>query len=449
MQNQPFILQVRHECAQLGQLTWPLIVTQVSQVGMGFTDTVMAGHLGVLDLAAVALGSMLWLPVFLLCFGILNALTSTIAQLFGAIRYREIGGVFRQGLWLALVLALLSIPMTIYIAYFMVWMDTVPEVAALASDYLFAVSWGMPGMCLFLALRCLTEGVGSTRPVMFINLFGLGLNALANYIFMFGQLGAPALGAVGCGVATALVMWMNLFILLLYLVYAPYFSRFALFIRVERPDGLVLAHLVRLGLPLSLGIMTEVWMFLIVSLLISRFSAVAMAAHQIAMNFASLMFMIPLSIGKAITIRVGHGMGAGDVHRARLSAYLGVAMAMVFMCCSALFILSVPESIAALYSEQPEVVALAVTLLYYAAAFQLSDGLSISLVHALWGLKDTFVPMLFGLLTFWGIGLSTAYILGIHWQMGPQGLWIGLIVGLSAASLTSAARLHILFRRLL
>jgi len=447
--QQRLAVRVLRECAQLGHLAWPLIIAQISQVGMGFTDTVMAGHLGVLDLAAVALGSMLWLPVFLLCFGILNALTPTVAHLFGACRYLEIGRVFRQGLWLAAVLAVLSVPMTIYIAYFMRWMDTIPEVAVLAGDYLFAVSWGMPAMTVFFALRCLSEGVGHTRPVMFINVFGLGLNALANYVFMFGKLGAPALGAVGCGVATMLVMWMDLLMLLVYLIWAPHFSRFALFLRVERPDWPVLANLARLGLPISLSIMTEVWMFLIVSLLMSRFSAVAMAAHQVAINFASLMFMVPLSIGKAITIRVGHGIGESDVHRAKLSAYIGVSMAMAFMCCSALVILSVPHYIAAMYSDEAEVIALAVILLYYAAAFQLSDGLSISLIHALWGLKDTFVPMLFGMLTFWGIGLSTAYTLGIHWQLGPQGLWIGLIVGLSAATLTSMGRLHILFRRLL
>ena len=440
--------RLRSEGTILLQLAGPLIVAQVSQVGMGFTDTVMAGRLSPLDLAAVALGSMLLLTVYLVFYGILNSLSPGIAQLKGAGKDHEIGGMFRQGVWLALGLAVISVPATIYSALLMRWVGTVPDVAELAGGYLFAVAWGMPATCLFFVARFLTEGTGFTRPVMYINVFGLLLNALANYAFMYGKLGAPALGAVGCGVATSLVMWVDLALLMLYLATQRRYRRYRLFSHWQAPELATLFALVRLGTPIALGIMTEVLMFLAIGLLMSTLSTVAMAAHQIAINFASLSFMVPLSIGMAILIRVGHLIGAGDAAGAEFTSYVGVAMAGSFMAGMAVVILLLPEAIVSLYTDAGGAVPeLAVELLFFAAAFQISDGLNIALLHALRGLKDAFVPMLLGLVAYWLVGFTAAWYIGIYSGVGPTGLWTGLIIGLTVSAVLAFLRLRVMFSR--
>ena len=439
--------KLRTESTILLRLAGPLIIAQVSQVGMGFTDTVMAGRLSPLDLAAVALGSMLVLTVYLVFFGILNSLSPTIAQLKGAGKERDIGRLFRQGLWLALGLAVISVPATIYSALLMHWAGTVPDVAELANGYLFAVAWGMPATCLFFVARFLTEATGYTRPVMYINVFGLVLNALANYAFMYGKLGAPALGAVGCGVATAIVMWVDLVLLMLYLAIHNRYREYRLFSDWRAPELTTIVALVRLGTPIALGIMTEVLLFLAIGLLMSTLSTVAMAAHQIAINFASLSFMVPLSIGMAILIRVGHLIGAGDTLRAEFASYVGVSMAGTFMAGMAIVILLLPEAIVSLYTDAGPVTTIALELLFFAAVFQVSDGLNIALLHALRGLKDAFVPMLLGLVAYWLVGFSAAWYIGIHSGVGPGGLWMGLIIGLTVSCALAFLRLRAVFSR--
>ncbi|MDH3713487.1 MAG: MATE family efflux transporter, partial [Gammaproteobacteria bacterium] len=357
------------------------------------------------------------------------------------------GRVFQQGLWLAGTLGAISVPATIYSALLMRWAGTAPDVAELAGSYLFAVAWGMPATCIFLVARFLTEGTGNTRPVMYINVFGLGLNALANYAFMFGKFGAPALGAVGCGVATTLVMWVDLVLVMLYLANHKRYHAHRLFYDWRAPQLAAIVSLVRLGTPIALGIMTEALMFLAVGLLMSRLGAVAMAGHQIAINFASLSFMVPLSIGMAILIRVGHLIGAGDAGHAEYSSYVGVGMAGTFMACMAIVIFVVPEAIVRLYTDAAPVTAIALELLFFAAIFQISDGLNIALLHALRGLKDAFVPMLLGLVSYWLVGFAAAWYIGIHSGVGPRGLWVGLIAGLSVSCVLVYFRLRVVFSR--
>ncbi len=432
----------RSERNALARLAGPLIVAQVSQVGMGFTDTVMAGRLSPLDLAAVALGSILWLPVFLLFFGLLNALAPTIAQLQGAGRSGAIGASYRQGVWLATALGVAAVPVTLAVARVPAWIGTVPEVADLTAAYLYPVAWGMPATCLFLAARFATEGVGRTRPVMYINLCGLALNALGNYAFMYGELGAPALGAVGCGVATFLVMWVDLLLLLGYLAWHPHFRAYALFRDWRGPERAAIAGLLRLGTPIALGIMTEVVMFLTVGLMMSTVSATAMAAHQVVLNLAALAFMVPLSIGMAVLIRVGHLAGAREYARARTVSLTGAGMSIASMAVSAGAMLLIPAVLVAVYTRDPTVTALAVELLLLAALLQIPDGLNITLVHALRGLKDAVVPMLIGILCYWVCGLGLAWYLGFVRGDGPTGLWSGLVAGMSLSCLLMGWRLH-------
>ncbi len=437
------------EARALGRLAGPLVIGQVSQVGMGFTDTVMAGRLGATDLAAVAIGSSLWLPVYLGCVGIMMAVSPTVAQLKGAGREPEIGRVFRQSLWLALLVAAVATPLTAHIGAAMPWFDMDPAILPIAEGYLDAIAWGMPAVCLYLALRFVSEGIGHTKPIMYIQLIALLTNAVGNYILMFGKLGAPALGAVGAGWSSAIVLSLDALFLGIYVRTRPHYRGLGLTRRLEAPSAPRLGALARLGVPIAVSIIIEVGLFSAVSLLMGSLGVVAMAAHQIALNYSALAFMVPLGIAMAITIRVGQALGAGDIRRARLAGLVGMVLCGGTMAVSAAIMLTIPRHIVGLYTQDPQVRALAMGLLYMAALFQISDGIQVGAVGALRGLKDTTVPMGVTFLSYWIIGLTLAYVLGIDRDLGPRGLWAGLIFGLTAAAVLLSLRFHRLTRRLI
>jgi MATE family multidrug resistance protein len=428
-------------------LAGPLIVSQVSQVAMGFTDTVMAGRIGATDLAAIALGSSLWLPVYLACVGLLMALSPTVAQIAGAGRLQRVGQVFRQGLWLGMFSGLVAFPLVRQLDALMVWINVDASVASLAGDYLDAVSWGMPAICVYLVFRFVSEGIGFTRPVMYIQLVALGLNFLGNDILMFGNFGAPALGAVGAGWASAIVMWLDALMIAAWLRLHPRYVPVQLFKRPSLPDRSELGRLVRLGLPMAAGIVIEVGLFSAVSLLMGSLGVEAVAAHQVALNYSGLMFMIPLGLSMALTIRVGHAVGSRDPDGVRRAGWTGVFMGAIAMSISAAVMLGVPDGIVSLYIRDEAVRMLAVSLLTMAAMFQVADGIQVCALGALRGMKDTVVPMWITFVSYWVVGLGLAYMLGIYFGLGPRGLWSGLVISLAVAAVLLSLRFYSLSRR--
>jgi len=433
---------LRGEIGATASMAAPLILAQLLQVGMGFVDTVMAGRVSALDLAAVALGSNLWVLIFLGCVGLLQAMSPTIAQLCGGNRHEAVPAAFHQGLWIALGLCLLSFFLTRWIGGLLPLFGVEGEVVTLTRDYLDLVSWGMPGICLYLAGRYLHEGFGHTRPLLVVQLLLLPLNIFGNWVFMFGKFGFPAMGALGAAVSTAIGLWLGAAMMLYNCQRSRTIGPLQVFARISPPDWLAIWRLLRLGAPIAASILMETSLFSAVALLMAHFGPVAVAAHQVAINYAGLMFMIPLGFGLASTVRVGHAVGADDLPLARRRGWIGIGLGAAAMLASALLMLAAPELIAAIYTDDPAVIELAVTLLFVAALFQLSDGLQIAAAGALRGLKDTTVPMLVSLLAYWIIGLPAAWLIGLHWGGGPSGLWVGLIIGLSIAAVLLNWRFH-------
>jgi MATE family multidrug resistance protein len=433
---------IREELSATLKMALPLIAAQLLQVGLGFIDTLMAGRLGALDLAAVALGSTLWVFVFLASLGVMQALSPTVAQFIGAGREARIAHAFQQAIWIALPLGLLSLLATRGIGAVMPVFGVREEMALLAQGYLDAVSWGMPGMCLYLAARYLHEGSGHTRPILIVQLLLLPLNVFGNWLFMYGNWGMPALGGVGAGVSTAFGLWLAGGMMLFGCWRSRKLRRFRVFHDWSAPDWPAISQHLRLGLPIAVSISLESSLFSMVAMLMGQFDAVAVAAHQITINYASLTFMLPLGFSLATTVRVGYAAGAGDYALARLRGWLGVGLGAGSMLISALLMLSLPRLIAGIYTSDTQVIDVAVSLLFAAALFQLSDGLQVSASGALRGLKDTKIPMYVNLLAYWVIGLPAAWLLGIHWGYGPVGLWSGLIVGLSIAAVLLNWRFH-------
>ncbi|WP_439888710.1 MATE family efflux transporter [Pseudomonas sp. MBLB4123] len=443
--------RVRTELRSLLILATPIIIAQLAHTAMGFVDTVMAGRVGPRDLAAVALGNSIWVPVFLLMTGVLLATTPKVAQRFGAGQQAAIGPLVRQALWLALAVGGAAAAALWNAEVVLHWMDVEPALVGPAMAYLRAVACGFPAVALYHVLRCFSDGLGHTRPSMVLGIIGLLLNIPLNYIFIYGKLGLPAMGGVGCGWATALVMGFMLLGMLWWVKWAPYYRPSELFGRFERPQWPVIRRLLAIGLPIGIAVFAESSIFAVIALLIGGLGATVVAGHQIALNFSSLVFMIPYSLGMAVTVRVGQALGRDDPRGARFAAGVGMASALAYACLSASLILLLREPIVGIYSPDPAVIALAAGLIVYAALFQLSDAVQVTAAGALRGYQDTRVTMLLTLFAYWGIGLPIGYALGLtDWlgtPSGPRGLWQGLVVGLTCAAVMLALRLSRSARR--
>jgi MATE family multidrug resistance protein len=431
---------IRHDIVRTLILAGPLVVGQLTSFGMNFVDTVMAGRIGTVALGAIAVGSSVWAAGFLFVLGVLMAVSATVSQLDGAGRNRQVGEFVRQALWLSLGLGVLLFFAMRSTGGLMRWIEVDPQVTVVALAYLDAISWGAPALCLMMALRFFCEGTGYTRPTMYVGVLGIACNIPLNYALMFGNFGFPELGAVGAGWATAIVFWLQLFALAFWIAWRPRFADYRLYRRFSRPSALEIGALLKLGLPIGVMVFLEGGMFVGSALLIGSLGALPVAAHQVAMNYAGLMFMVPVGLAGAITVRVGNAMGRQDPEGARRAGLVGIGIAAAFALISAVFMLAVPEWIVSLYTSEPEVASLAVSLLFFAAIFQFADGIQAAAAGALRGLKDTRVPMIYSIIAYWLIGLSLGYALTFRLDQGINGMWLGIISGLCVAAVLLGSR---------
>ncbi|WP_397448957.1 MATE family efflux transporter [Pseudomonas sp. NA-150] len=443
--------RVRLELRTLLALAVPLMIGQLAYTAMGFVDAVMAGSVGPRDLAAVALGNSIWVPIYLFMTGTLLATTPKVAQRFGAGQSTEIGALVRQALWLALAVGLIASTLLLNAEPILHLMKVDPLLIEPCMQYLRGIACGLPATALFYVLRCFSDGLGRTRPSMLLGLSGLALNIPLNTIFIYGHFGVPAMGGVGCGWATACVMWSILLGMGLWVRRANIYKASQVFDHFDWPQWAVIKRLLSVGLPIGIAIFAESSIFAVIALLIGSLGSNVVAGHQIALNFSSLVFVIPLSLGMAVTVRVGQALGRNAPRDARFCAGVGMATALVYACVSASLMLLMREHVAAIYTADPVVIQLAASLIVFAALFQFSDALQVTAAGALRGYQDTRVTMLLTLFAYWGIGLPVGYVLGLTNLFGPAsgpaGLWQGLIVGLTCAALMLSARLTSSARR--
>jgi MATE family multidrug resistance protein len=422
----------------------PVIIAQLLQMSMNFVDTVMAGNLSAQDLAAVAVGGAVFMPLMMLAAGILMALTPIVAQLIGGRNFEEVGTNVRQGLWLSLMLAIPIFFTIRNLEFVMHFLDVTPSIIPLAQGYLDAISWGIFGVSGYMALRFFNEGMSVTRPAMYFAGLGVVVNILANYVLMYGKLGFPELGAVGCGYASAIVGYVMLLGMLLFTIKHPPYQRFHIFSSIRMPEWSYLKEILQVGIPIGLSSTMEVSMFALVSLLMGSISTIAVAGHQVAINFSAMTFMVPFGLSTAITTRVGNAIGKGNMPEARMRGYVGIVLATFFMSLTAIVMYLFPDLITEMYTQDANVQEIAIGLLYMAAIFQISDGLQVSGYGALRGLKDTTIPMVVNFIAYWLVGLPLGYYLGIMRGVGPQGLWMGLIAGLTIAAILHNIRFYML-----
>lgn len=435
----------RTELKALLSLALPILGGQLAQSANGFVDTVMAGRVSANELAAVAVGASIWVPLFLFMTGVLMSVTPILSRHMGGGLHQRITPLTQQALWLAMALGVLAMLALRSMSPVMELMEVDASIRPIVSDYLQAISWGMPAAALWLALRAYTEAMSHTRPVLWISLIGLLINIPTNYVLIYGKLGFPAMGGVGCGWATAFVLWLMALMMGLYIALHSAYEgvRLRFSQRHWEPDSLL--YMFRLGLPVGLSIFFEVSIFSIIALFISQLGAQTVAGHQIALNFTALIFMLPLSLSLATTVRVGMARGADDPRRLQLAVRTSLQLSVLIGFATALALLLGRHWIPMIYTDNEQVRTLARFLLIFAAMYQVSDALQVWASGCLRGCEDTAWPMLLTLLSYWGLGLPVGYVLGMTnvWvpAMGPSGFWIGLVVGLSCAALLLGGRL--------
>jgi len=437
----------RWDIARTLQLAWPLVLGQLAGVLMTFVDTVMAGRLSAEALASVAAGAAIWHTVMLAGMGVLLAVSPSVAHLDGAGQRDKIGPLVRQALWIAVALSVVTWGVYFIAGPLLRALEIDPGLHGTILGYLGALMWGAPAMYAFLALRFMCEGMAISRPVMYFGFVGLAVNVVANYSLIYGHWGMPKLGAVGCGYATSAVWWTELVGLVIYIGRHRQLAPLRVFERFESPNIQQLTGLARLGLPIGFTFFVEVSMFAGVALLMGSIGAFAVAGHQIAINVASTTFMVPLGIALATTVRVGNALGRGDQEGARRAGWVGIWLALGVQVVAAAVLVTYPRAIASIYTANSAVLGIAVQLLLMAAIFQLSDGLQVAAAGALRGLKDTRGPMIITVVSYWLIGLPFGYWLCFHRDLGPRGLWVGIIGGLAVAGLLLALRFARLSRQ--
>ena len=424
------LARLRREMRASATLAAPLVLGQMASMAMNIVDTTLAGHHGPVTLAAVGVGSAIWSVVILVSIGVLMAIPPSVAQLNGAGRRGEIGPLFRQAVWLALVLGLALFAVVRAGPAALAALGVSAEAQPAAGEFLRAISWGAPALTLYFCFRNLSEGIAWTRPTMIFGLGGLALLVPLGWWLMFER----DLGAAGLGYAVAIVLWLQAAGFWLYLRHEPHYADLGLFSHSEPPRWAPIRALLVLGLPMGVSVFMEGSLFVATALLVATLGTVQIAAHQIAMLVASLCFMVPFGVGMATTVRVGHAVGAEDPSAVRWAAAAGYSLALVAQLLAIAVLMLGAGWLAGLVTTDAAIAAMAVTLMGYAAVFQLPDGLQAMSSGALRGLKDTRVPMLITVLAYWGIGMPLGAWLGLQAGRGAPGLWTGLIFGLSVAA---------------
>jgi MATE family multidrug resistance protein len=428
-------------------LAWPIVLTNIAQTAMPTTDVILIGRLGPEALAAAALGTNLFFAFLLFSIGVVTATAPMIARELGRNRHsaRDIRRTFRQGLWLALAVSIPIWAVLWHAETLLLWLGQEPALAANAGLYMRALQWSLLPFLGYIVVRSLISAMERPMSALWVGLAAILLNALAGYALIYGSFGFPRLELVGAGIATTFSSTVLFGGLALYLLVDRRFRRYRFFGRFWRPDWPRLRDLWRLGLPIGMALAFEVTIFNVAALLMGLIGSASLAAYAIALQVASLSFMVPLGLNQAVTIRVGRAFGAGDIDGIERAGWTAYALGIAFMSLSAMTMLFAPHLLVGAFLDLSDpansaVIALAVSFLAYAGLFQVFDGAQTIGSGMLRGLHDTRVPMIFAAIGYWGVGLPLGVFLGFATPLAGAGIWIGLAAGLATVAAMMTTR---------
>lgn len=418
-------------------LAIPLAAAQLSEAAIGFIDTVMMGWLGNQNLAAGALADITFQSLIVIGTGLISAVGALAAIAYGSGDRQQLQRIASGGIWLTVGL---SLPMMILVWNFAPIFRFLGQEEVnifLAEGYLQAIVWGLPAAFVFAFLKNLVSALDRPLIIMLTMTLGISLNAIGNYLLAFGKWGFPELGFVGLGWASTFAFWVKAIAVLSFILLNADFRKFKLFRYGLRWEIFILRKLVSIGMPIMAIFFVETGLFTMTTYLVGQLGSIPLAAHQIAFRSAFITFTVCVGISYATTIRVGQMLGKKDFVGVKRAGYVGIFLSAIFMSCMAVLLWLFPEQIVSIYLdvnkfENREILNLAVTLLGITAIFQICDGLQITAAGALRGIKDTKVPLLIGIVSYWAIGLGSGYFFGIVLQWGSVGFWWGLVLGLFA-----------------
>ena len=417
----------------------PLVGTQIAQIAIATTDVVMLGWYGTEELAATVLGSQAFFIVYIFGAGFANAILPLAAQAEGRNDPTHVRRSVRMGMWILLIYAVVVMPFLWLLEPALIALGQKPELAALASDYIRIAQWGMFPALMMMALRTFFAARSRASIVLWSALIGTLVNGILNYALIFGHFGAPEMGVRGAAVASVISSTVIFLIMAGWALFHPAHRDYRLFQRFWRPEWPAFFEVFRLGLPIGFTILAEVGLFMAASVMMGWLGTVELAAHGIAIQLASISFMVPLGLSHAATVRVGQAYGRGDSHGLARAAHTVMGLSVLIALASATLFWVLPEQLVSLFLDEAnadaaDLLAVAVPLVLVAAAFQLVDAVQAIAAGLLRGIKDTRVPMIMAVISYWPVGLSAAYGLGFGLGFGGPGIWAGLAIGLGAAA---------------
>ena len=422
-------------------LAIPIFGAQIAQSAMGVTDTIMAGKYASQDLAAIGVASGLFIPLMLLLVGTLIAVLPITAQAFGADKHQEIRGVGQSAIAVGMIMA---IPIAIILnnsGSILNWMGISGSVSKIAEDYLLVMIFALPALVIFQVLRGLCESSNKPMPVLIISIIGLILNIPLNYIFIYGKLGLEPMGAVGSGYATMICQWAMTIGLIIYIKTSPLEQIKIMFSKFIKPDKKQTVDIIKIGLPIGAAIFISSSVFTTVALMIGSMGTTVIAGHMIAMSFSGVVFIIPLSISMALTVKVAYSVSKNNTLDTQIISRMGIILgAIIALICSILIFLFAGNIVRA-YSNDIEVQVLAIALIKLAAIYQIPNAIQLNISGVLRGYKDTKSLLLISLIAFWIVGVGSGWILANKFNFGVFGFWYGLIAGLTLAAVLTILRL--------
>ncbi len=431
----PFLTPKQHLRA-IAVLGLPLILSHVAQFSISLTDALMLGWYDVTALAAQVLGGMMFFVLFLFGSGFAWAVMPMVAEAETAGESQQVRRVTRMAMWLSILFGAVSMPLMLWSEPILLGLGQTEEIAREASRYLRVAGWGIFPALLVMVLKSYLAALERTQVVLWVTVGAVVVNVIVNYALIFGNWGAPEMGIVGAAWASVAVQVVSLVLLAVYAALVT--KEHALFIRFWRPDWEAFGQVFRLGWPIGITTLAEVGLFAASSVMMGWLGTLPLAAHGIALQISSLMFMIHLGLGNVATVRAGRALGARDIHSLRRGAQIVLMLSLVTVAVTVVLFLAVPEFLMGLFlspdePDRPGVIAIGVVLLAAAALFQLADAAQVMALSLLRGVQDTRVPMIIATLSYWAVGMPVAYVLGFVLNWGGVGVWLGLAVGLALA----------------
>ncbi|MEG3233124.1 MATE family efflux transporter [Streptococcus suis] len=419
----------------------PILIYQFANYSASFIDTMMTGQYSTMDLAGVSMATSLWNPLFSFLTGIVSALVPIIAQYLGQGEKSKIRQEFHQFVYLSIGLTILLLCSILFIAVPVLAQFGLDEsVFQVGRQYLYFISIGILPLLLFSVCRSFFDALGLTQLSMYLMLLLVPFNSLFNYLLIYGKMGLPALGGAGAGLGTALAYWAVLLVIVIVMCKNKTISSYQIW-RWSPIDGSLLKEGLKIGLPIGLQVFAEVAIFAVVGLYMAKFSAQIIAAHQSAMNFATLLYAFPSSVSSALAIVIAYEVGAKRPQDVKAYSRLGRLVALGFAGLPLTFLYFFRSKVAYLYGNDAEFIRLTSHFLSFALMFQLADAFTAPIQGILRGYKDTTVPFILGLVAYWSMTFPVAFLLERFFQMGPEAYWIGLISGIFVCGIALNLRL--------